>query len=80
MRKLFKKFKNQKVVDVQRELARAHLIIALLAFVAIVLLIQSSALLEDLNTLMTTVAISLLTVLAIISLTIALTLRIVTKK
>lgn len=80
MRKLFKRFKNQKVADVQRELARAHLIIALLSFVAIVLLIQSSALLEDLNTLMTTVAISLLTLLAIISLTIALTLRIITKK
>lgn len=80
MRKLFKKFKNQKVADVQRELARAHLIIALLAFVAIVLLIQSSALLEDLNTLMTTIAIALLTLLAIISSTISLVLRTMVKK
>ncbi len=80
MRKLFNRFKKQKVADVQRELARAHLIIALLSFVSIVLLIQSSMLLEDLNTLMTTVAISLLTALAIISLTIACVLHLSTKK
>ncbi len=75
MFKSYKKFKNQKLNDVRRELSRAHLIIALLAFVAIVLLVQQSALYPDINTIFTTIAIVLLAVLATISLTIALILR-----
>jgi Flp pilus assembly pilin Flp len=80
MFKAYKKFKNQKIIDVRRELARAHMIIALLAFVAIVLLIQTSALLADLNTLFTTIAIALLSVVAIMSLSIGITLFSITKK
>jgi hypothetical protein len=70
--KLSRLFRNKKTIEIQAELSRAHLIIALLSFVAIVLLVQQTALLPDLNSLMTTSAIILLAVLATISLTIAL--------
>ncbi len=80
MAKLFKRFKDQKLVDVRRELVRTHVIIALLSFVAIVLLIQQSALLADLNTVLTTVAITLLAIVAVISLSFAMILRTVIKK
>jgi len=80
MFKAYKKFKNQKINDVRRELARAHMIIALLAFVGIVLLVQTTALLADLNTLFSTIAIALLTVVATISLAISITLFTLTKK
>jgi hypothetical protein len=73
--KLLRAFKSKKVNEVQAELSRAHLIIALLSFVAIVLLVQQAALLPALDSLMTTSAIILLSVLATISLTIALMLR-----
>ena len=78
--KFLKSFKSKKVSEVQAELSRAHLIIALLSFVAIVLLIQQTALLPALDSLMTTSAIILLSVLATISLTIALILRSSLKK
>lgn len=80
MFKSYKKFANQKLKDVRRELARAHLIIGLLSFVAIVLLLQESMLLADLNTLVTTVAIVLLAVVASVSLAVSLTLFTLTKK
>jgi|GEM_PF-883864 len=80
MFKSYKKFANQKLKDVRRELARAHLIIGLLSFVAIVLLVQESALLVDLNTLVTTVAIVLLAVVASVSLAVSLTLFTLTRK
>lgn len=80
MFKAYKKFKNQKIKDVRRELGRAHLIIAMLSFITIVLLVEVSALLTNLNTVFTTVAIVLLALVAAISLAISLTLFSITKK
>jgi hypothetical protein len=80
MFKSYKKFANQKVNVVRRELARAHLIIGLLSIVAIVLLLQESALLADLNTFVTTLAIVLLAIVASVSLAVSLTLFTLTKK
>ena len=80
MSKLLKMFKTKKVGEVQAELGRAHLIIALLAFVAIVLLVQQTAIMPELDSVFSTMAIVLLSVLATISLTIALLLRNLRKK
>ena len=80
MFKAYKKFKNQKINDVRNELARAHLIIGMLSFVAIILLLLSAALLTTLNTLATTIAIVLLAIVAIISVSFSLALFTLTKK
>ncbi|MDB5167369.1 MAG: hypothetical protein JWN26_514 [Candidatus Saccharibacteria bacterium] len=80
MFKAYKKFKSQKINDVRRELARAHLIIGMLSFVTIVLLLQEAALVADLNTVFTTIAITLLAIVAVISVAISITLFTVTKK
>ncbi|TAL15248.1 hypothetical protein EPN95_00545 [Patescibacteria group bacterium] len=80
MFKAYKKFRNQKITDVRRELARAHLIIGMLSFVTIVLLLQEAALLADLNTIATTLAIILLAIVAVISLVFSITLFSLTKK
>lgn len=42
MEKLLKKLSQQKISDVRRELARAHLIIALLCVVIVMLLLQGA--------------------------------------
>lgn len=80
MSKLAKKFKNQKIGDVRRELSRAHLIIALLAIVIIVLLVQGAALFSELNTALTAFAIALLAILSIISFVISMTISMLNKK
>ncbi len=80
MFKAYKKFKNQKISDVRKELARAHLIIAMLSFIAIVLLVEVSALVASLNTLFTSIAIALLVVVAAVSLSFSITLFSISKK
>lgn len=79
-KKLLKKFKDQKIGDVRRELARAHLIIAILSFVIIVLLIEAAYLVEELHTSLTALAIALLAILSLISLIISLTMSSLNKK
>lgn len=42
MEKLLKKLSQQKITDVRKELARAHLIIAILSIAVVILLLQSA--------------------------------------
>lgn len=79
-KKLLVRLKNQKIGDVRRELGRAHLIIALLAFVVIALLTQAAAVLTEYQTSLTALAIALLAILSIISLSIACTLFVINRK
>lgn len=71
MDKLFKKIKKQSSNDVRQELGRAHIIIALLAVVSIALLALGSA--QDIifDPTLSTVAGTLLGILALISVTIS---------
>jgi hypothetical protein len=70
MRKRINIFKTKKIEEIKRELGRAHMIIALLALVAIVLLIQGAVLLPDSNRALVVSAVVLLATTAVISLSI----------
>jgi uncharacterized membrane protein len=73
--KLFTPMQTKKAADLKKELVRAHVIIALLAFLTIVLLLEVSTLLPDLNGPLIIVSIVLLSILSVISVCIALMLR-----
>lgn len=64
MNKLFKKIARNNVKELRAELARAHLIIALLSIIAIVLLILGTNLTVSLNPYLSTSAGILLTIVA----------------
>jgi uncharacterized membrane protein len=73
--KLFTPMQTKKAADLKKELIRAHVIIALLAFLTIVLLIELSSLLPELNGPLVIVSIVLLSLLCVTSVSIALVLR-----
>jgi hypothetical protein len=73
--KFFSPMKTKKATDLKKELIRAHIIIALLAFLTIVLLIEVSSLLTELNGPLVIVSIVLLGILSVTSISIALVLR-----
>lgn len=69
MKKLFKKMSKQNISEVRQELARAHLIIALLSIISIVLLILGTTLTIEFDAELSTIAGVLLGVLTLISIT-----------
>ena len=73
--RFFTTMKTKKAADLKKELIRAHVIIALLAFLTIVLLIEVSSLVTELNGLLVIVSIVLLGILSVTSISIALVLR-----
>lgn len=74
MKKVLKRLSQQKIGDVRRELGRAHLIIALLSFITIVLLIQGTVAPIGLDRTLTAISSVLLAIVATTSLVIALAL------
>lgn len=74
MSKLFKKFTKQSAADFRRELARAHLIIALLSIAIIVLLSLGSMQPVSFNETMSAICVILLSLVALISLCMTFTL------
>jgi peptidoglycan/LPS O-acetylase OafA/YrhL len=74
MSKHFKKFLKQNIHEVRRELARAHLIIALLSVAVIVLLSLGATQPVTFNPVMSAVCVVLLSVVAFISLCMSYTL------
>lgn len=68
MNKLFKKISEQKIADVRQELARAHLIIALLSAAVIMMIIQGATQPIALDATLSTVGIILLGIVILTSL------------
>lgn len=68
MKKLFKKMVQQKVTEVRQELARAHLIIALLSVAVIMLIVQGITQPVLLDLTLSTISIILLGVVTLTSL------------
>ena len=71
MKKLFKKMSQQNAHELRRELIRAHIMIVLLSFVSIALLTLGATLTIAFDVNLSLIAGSLLTILALISLGIA---------
>ena len=74
MKKLFKKYTGKNLVEIRRELARAHLIIALLSLVAIVLLTLGSTQPVMFDGTLSAICVILLSAVAFISLCMSVTL------
>lgn len=74
MAKLFKKLANRKINEVRMELARAHLIIALLSLAVITLLALGATQPVTFDAALSAVCVALLSVVAIISSCIAISL------
>jgi hypothetical protein len=74
MKKVLKRLSQQKISDVRRELGRAHLIIALLSFAAIVLVIQGAVAPVALDKTLSAICSLLLAIVGMTSLVIALAL------
>lgn len=74
MKKLFKKLAQQKVADVRQELARAHLIIAMLSTTSIMLLVLGATQPITLDAGLSTIGVALLTIVALTSLAMSLAL------
>ncbi len=72
MSKLFKKSSKKNISEVRHELARAHLIVAILAGISIALLYMGVALVEF-NAALSIAAAAFLTLLIVVSLSIAIT-------
>jgi hypothetical protein len=79
MKPILKKLSKQKIGEVRQELARAHVIIALLAIVVIVLLIQGSIAPIALEPTLSTISSVLLGIVALISLSITFALSLIKK-
>jgi hypothetical protein len=79
MNTFLKKLSKQKIGEVRQELARAHLIIALLAIVVIVLLIQGTIAPIGLEPILSTISSILLSVVALVSLSITFALTFIKK-
>jgi len=73
MHKIFKKFSSKNVKEMRRELANAHLIIALLSMALIAMLALGTTQPVYFDGTLSAISISLLTIVAIISLCVSIT-------